>query len=83
MATTPSNTPGGVALRAYLEANGLNIPKFCDLHGLDRIQVQRIMSDPDRRVSVNLAHAIHIATHGTVSWDVWVTEPTARPSTAA
>ena len=73
MSTTPA---GAKLLRDYLNEQGLNIPEFCELHGLDRIQVQRVVKgDRAKRVSVNFAKSISDATEGKVPWDSWVTAP--------
>jgi plasmid maintenance system antidote protein VapI len=82
---TPSR--GGIELRAYLDRVGLTIPEFCEKHGLERVQVQRIVNgERGHNLSTAWAKKIHDATDGEVPWDVWASDdestdaPTAPPA---
>lgn len=71
MATEPHG-PGGVALRAWLDANGLNIPTFAQRLHIDRVQLQRLISgERAKRVSRATARLIEIETAGAVPRAVW------------
>jgi hypothetical protein len=74
-------TDGARDLRAFLNANSLSVPVFCERHRLDRIQVQRVLKGERwRRISVDFAFAIQKATGGHVRWDRWLSS-TAKPPT--
>lgn len=65
-------TDGGRELRAFLTRKGISVPKFCELHGLDRIQVQRALNGERwKRITVDFAHSIEIATAGEVPMTAW------------
>lgn len=71
-------TQGGRELRAYVDELGMSVPDFCDVHGLDRIQVQRVMNgDRWKRISVDFAFSIDKATKGRVPWTSFLSK-TAR-----
>lgn len=71
MATEPHG-PGGVALRAWLDSNGLNIPTFAERLHIDRVQLQRLISgERAKRVSRATARLIEIETGGAVPRSVW------------
>ena len=71
-------TDGGRELRAYLTSEGTNVPKFAALHGLDRIQLQRVIKgELWQRISVDFAKKIEAATAGAVRWD-WFCSVTAK-----
>lgn len=75
-------TEGGRELRAYVTEIGISVPDFCDEHGLDRIQVQRVMNGERwKRISVDFAFAIDKATKGRISWTKFLSK-TARPVAA-
>jgi hypothetical protein len=62
-------TDGGRDLRAYLTEHKISVPDFCEKHGLDRIQVQRVLNgDRWKRVTVEFAHAIELATDGAITY---------------
>lgn len=76
-------TEGARLLRAYLKANRISVPKFCEDHGLDRIQVQRVLNGERwQRISVNFAMDIRKATGGRISLDKWNAD-TARDAVKA
>jgi hypothetical protein len=61
-------TDGGRELRAYLTENKVSVPDFCEQHGLDRIQVQRVLNGERwKRITVDFADSIERATKGRVS----------------
>lgn len=65
-------TDGARDLRAYLTEHSISVPDFCEEHGLDRIQVQRVLNgDRWKRITVDFAHAIDRATGGSVPWTTW------------
>jgi hypothetical protein len=68
-------TDGARDLRAYLTEIDQSVPDFCDEHGLDRIQVQRVMNGERwRRITVDFAFAILTATKGRVQWTRWLSK---------
>jgi plasmid maintenance system antidote protein VapI len=72
-------TEGGRQLRAYLKRVGQTVPEFAEAHGLDRIQVQRVLKGDRERISVDFALAIEKATDGTVQ--PWMfSKSTLRPA---
>lgn len=64
-------TDGARDLRAYLDRVGLSVPKFCEANKLERISVQRALNGERRRISVDFAWDIQVATGGEVQWDRW------------
>lgn len=75
-------TEGARLLRAYLTANKISVPAFCEMHGLDRIQVQRVLNGERwKRITVDFAEAVHLATNGKVAWTRWLSR-NARPAIA-
>ena len=66
-------TEGGRLLAAYLKANALSIPRFCEAHPeLGRVQVQRLVSgERGHHITARLALAIARATDGGVPVDSW------------
>lgn len=64
-------TDGARDLRAWLDEQGIGIPKFCEMHGFDRIDVQRIMKGERQRISVNFAFDVEDATEGAVTARRW------------
>lgn len=70
-------TDGGRELRSFLTEHKVSVPDFCEQHGLDRIQVQRVLNGERwKRVSVDFAHSIEKATDGVVPYTSFL------PSTA-
>ncbi len=68
-------TDGGRDLRAYLTEIKVSVPDFCEKHGLDRIQVQRILNGERwKRVTVEFAHSIERATDGRISYTQFLPE---------
>ena len=64
---------GSLKLAAYIHARHSSITAFCDAHGLDRVQVQRLVNgDRCKRVTVIMAHLIHKATSGAVTYADWL-----------
>ncbi len=62
-------TDGGRDLRAYLTEHKVSVPDFCEKHGLDRIQVQRVLNGERwKRVSVDFANSIERATKGAIRY---------------
>lgn len=56
------------------------MPVWCERHGLDRIQVQRVVNGERwQRISVDFAHAIDRATEGNVRYEHFLSN-TAAPS---
>ncbi len=81
-ATAPADlriTEGGRELRAYITEIGSSVPDFCEAHGLDRIQVQRVLNGERwKRISVDFAESIHRASKGRIDWRKFRSK-TARP----
>jgi hypothetical protein len=72
-------TDGARDLRAYLTEQRLSVPAFCERHGFDRIQVQRVLLGQRwRRITVDFAHAIEVATNGRISWQRWLSRTSRR-----
>ncbi len=70
-------TDGGRDLRAYLTEQKISVPDFCEKHGLDRIQVQRVLNGERwKRVTVDFANSIEKATDGAIPYTSFL------PSTA-
>jgi len=67
----PHLTAAALDLRKYIDAQHMSVPTFCEVHGLDRIQVQRMLNGQRERVSTAFAQAIQIATNGAVVWSRW------------
>ena len=77
-------TDGARDLRAYLTEQGMSVPDFCARHGLDRIQVQRVLNGERwRRITVDFAHAIEKATGSRISWTRWLSRTARAPKKAA
>ena len=71
--------PDGAAdLRSYLKKIDQTVPEFCEAHGLDRIQVQRVLKGERTRISVDFADAIERATNGDVYWRAWLLRTATR-----
>jgi len=70
-------TNGASVLRDYLRSAGLSITKFCELTGLNRVKVQRLLKGQPRLLSVDFATRIWVATGGQVPVSCWST-PAAR-----
>ena len=69
----PDAPPGAALLRSWLDAQGINIPQFCERCGLERVTVQRLLSgDRGKRMSLELAAAIDDATGGAVPARAWL-----------
>jgi hypothetical protein len=60
-------TQGAKETRAWLAANDMSVPDFCEQNDLNRIEVQRCLRGERQRTSVDLAVAISRATGGAVS----------------
>lgn len=72
-------TDGARDLRAYLTEIDQSVPDFCEMHGFDRIQVQRVLiGDRWRYITVDFAFAIQTATGGRIAWTRWLSK-TAKP----
>ena len=73
-------TDGANDLRAWLEARGLSITRFCEEHELDRIEVQRHLRGLRDRVSVDFAVSVRDATKGRdeVKVERWAHSPEVR-----
>lgn len=62
-------TEGGRLLEAFLERRKFSVQGFCRDHGLDRVQVLRVISgELGQRISVDFAASISDATKGVVPW---------------
>ena len=71
MATEPHG-PGGVALRAWLDGAGTNIPEFAARIGVDRVHLMRMISgERVKRVNRALAALIELSTDGAVPRTIW------------
>ena len=76
-------TEGGRALRALIDRQGLSVPTWCELHGLDRLRIQKLLNGAlYKRVSVDLAFAVERATAGKVKAVSFLSD-TARAARAA
>lgn len=76
-------TEGGRELRAFLTEQGISVPGFCARHGIDRIQVQRVLNgERYKRISVEFAHAIERATSGRIAYTKFL-PTTAEPAAAS
>ncbi len=64
-------TDGARALRAWLLRERLNLPKFSDITGIDRILLQRACNGERRRISVDFAVRVERATSGAVPAHLW------------
>jgi hypothetical protein len=71
-------TNGARLLRAWLHETQTSIPVFAEVHGLDRIMVQRAINGERRRISVDLALAIELATKGAVPVAEWASATAIR-----
>ena len=60
-------TPGAKDLKAWLAAQSTSVAPFCEKNGLDRIEVQRILSGERIRISVDVALDISTATNGDIA----------------
>lgn len=79
-------TEGGRDLRAYLTEIDMSVPDFCEKHGLDRIQVQRVLNgERYKRITVEFADAIERATDGRIRYRSFLpsTAVAAVPSVAS
>lgn len=73
-------TDGGRLLRAYLTEHKISVPDFCEKHGLDRIQVQRVLNGERwKRVTVDFADSIERATTGAILYTSFLPD-TATPA---
>lgn len=72
-------TEGARELRKYLDEIRMSVPSFCELHDLDRIQVQRVLNGERwQRISVDFAFEIERATKGRVSWTLFLSKTAKR-----
>jgi hypothetical protein len=62
----PHMKAGALDLRRYIDEQGISVPDFCEAHGLERVQVQRMLNGERQRVSVEFAADIERATEGAV-----------------
>lgn len=62
---------GARALDAWLVAERISVPAFCESHGLDRIIVQHAMSGRVRSAALDLAFAVQAATGGDIPAQLW------------
>lgn len=75
----PHVSEGVRAARAHIKRTNESIPKFCEKHGLDRLQLQRILDGRQKRVSVEFAAAFEKASNGEVELALWaLMAPTAQ-----
>lgn len=73
-------TEGGRALLAEIRASGMSVPVWCEKHGLDRIQVQRVINGERwQRITVDFAHSIERASEGRVTYTMFLPS-TAQPA---
>lgn len=76
-------TDGGRDIRALVTEQGISLPDWCEKHGLDRIQVQRVVNGSRyKRISVDFADEIFRATAGRISPERF-RSCTARPADPA
>lgn len=68
---------GARALDRFLRARDVSVPAFCEQHGLDRMQVQRLLSGAAKRPDLGVLLNIEKATGGAVVVASWNPE-TAR-----
>ena len=70
--------PGAIKLRALLDSEGIAVPAFCEQNRLDRFKVQRALNGTARRVDVEFARAIELATmrkgKPVVAWQDWLVQ---------
>ncbi len=81
-------TDGARELKTHLQRIKQSVPDFCQEQRLDRIQVQRVMTGERwRRVTVDFALSIQVATKGRVKWTSFLsstaTTTPAKPARAA
>lgn len=67
----PLPSDGARLLRIYLIKVDQSVPVFCEIHRLDRVQVQRYLKGERARISVDFAAAVQDATNGEVPWYSW------------
>jgi hypothetical protein len=70
--------PGASCLRRCVDLAGLSIPDWCEVHGLDRFAIQKLLNGRLQRVSVELAFDIEEATEGVVEAKLWIPEEEMR-----
>jgi hypothetical protein len=75
----PLPSDGARLLRLYLAKTQQSVPVFCEIHGFDRVQVQRYLRGERARISVDFAYGVEHATSGQVPWYSWRSE-TRRPA---
>ena len=63
--------PGATLLREYLTSKKSSILAFCEQHKLSRHQIQRYLRGDRRRMSVDFALRIQMATDGEVPVESW------------
>lgn len=74
---------GARLLREHLDRTEQSVAAFCRAHGLDRIQVLRVLKGQyGKRVSVDFARAIERATNNEIAWHAWLQEPDSSARTA-
>lgn len=73
-------TDGGRELRTYLDRIETSVPDWCEEHGIDRIQVQRVLNGERwQRIPVDFAKLIQDATTGVVRWESFLSCTAAKP----
>jgi hypothetical protein len=74
--------PGAVALAKYLRKVKQDSNLFARIHGIDRVNLKKVLDGRGgRRVSVDFAWMIQVATKGEIEIDQWIS-PRLRKSRA-
>ena len=76
-------TEGAKLLRAHITLSGLNIPDWCDKHGVERITLQRVVNGDRLRISVDFALTIEKVTRGAVPVSAWASTKAMKAATRA
>lgn len=70
--TASPDVPAAAKLLEYIRENEGTIPRFAEVHGLDRVKVQKAINGTLKRVDVAFAIACRRATGGAVAVEDWV-----------
>lgn len=70
--------PAAAKLLAHIREHYGSIPRFAEMHGFDRIKVQKAIRGQIQRMDVLFALDIQRATRGAVVMEEWVPEGGAR-----
>lgn len=74
-------TDGGRELRKLINASGMSVPDWCEAHDVERIQVQRVLNGAYwRRITVDFAHQIEVATSGKIRWSKFLSATARAPA---